>query len=422
MSKVIKILKINLLSLLALPLLLLATASKFIAKAFEKILPIGGMCLLTFGLYLVLTFIKSPAALWQIILLIIGILAVVALLIFLAVMLVRIASAPFRTVVEALVSFFNLLYSVTYIRYLKLYEACENEYRFISLGGNRYVNGLCCLFFSLLKGLTLAIVFIADISLYLSIAGSAFWVIFTLWKANSLVQSVFGLNLFAYLQKFDLLTLSCGVLYFLSLMTTIVIILLCLGIEWHEWANELKMSKDRYSKCIDRLQKKTPSLETKDGNETFGGYSQVLNSHVQNLKSLEEEINTLLTARENQILRALWGEYLRNLTSLTDYCTTRKKDLSQAELQRLIPQIQALDKQRSRIHEMISELKESYNNPANSSFYFAGCNTLEKLEKRYKSLCKTYHPDTESGDEDSFKQMQLEYEKLKQGFTNSDKE
>jgi len=24
---------------------------------------------------------------------------------------------------------------------------------------------------------------------------------------------------------------------------------------------------------------------------------------------------------------------------------------------------------------------------------FAGCDTLEKLEKRYKSLAKTYHPD-----------------------------
>ena len=94
MGKVIKIIKINLLSLLALPLLLIATACKFISKAFEKLLPIGGMSLLTFGLYLVLKFVKTPDATWLIVLLAIGILAVMALLIFLAIMLVRVASEP----------------------------------------------------------------------------------------------------------------------------------------------------------------------------------------------------------------------------------------------------------------------------------------------------------------------------------------
>ena len=116
MGKVIKIIKINLLSLLALPLLLIATACKFISKAFEKLLPIGGMSLLTFGLYLVLKFVKAPDAAWLVVLLVIGILAVIALLIFLAIMLVRIAAAPVKTVVDACVSFFNLLYSFTYIR------------------------------------------------------------------------------------------------------------------------------------------------------------------------------------------------------------------------------------------------------------------------------------------------------------------
>lgn len=421
MGKVIKIIKINLLSLLALPLLLIATACKFISKAFEKLLPIGGMSLLTFGLYLVLKFVKTPDATWLIVLLAIGILAVMALLIFLAILLVRVASEPVKIVVDGLVSFFNLLYSFTYIRYLKLYEICEADYRFISLGGNKYVNGLCCLFFSIVRGLTYAIVFIADISLYLSIGGSAFLVIFTLWRANSRIQTVFGLGIFAYLQKFDMLTLVCGILYFLSLMTTLVIILLSLGIEWHEWANELKMSKDRYTKFVDRLQKKTLSIESKDGGDASGGYIQVLNSHIQNLDPLETEINTLLSTRENQILRALWGEYLRELKSLTDYCSSRKKDMSQAELQRLIPRIQDLDKQRNRINEMIGELKETYSNPVKNSFYFAGCNTLEKLDKRYKSLCKTYHPDADSGDEESFKQMQAEYEKLKQTLSATTK-
>lgn len=50
---------------------------------------------------------------------------------------------------------------------------------------------------------------------------------------------------------------------------------------------------------------------------------------------------------------------------------------------------------------------------AAGSGFFAGCNTQEKLEKRYRALCKTYHPDSEAGDEDTFKIMTEEYERLK---------
>ena len=33
--------------------------------------------------------------------------------------------------------------------------------------------------------------------------------------------------------------------------------------------------------------------------------------------------------------------------------------------------------------------------------------------QRYKALCRTYHPDAESGDEETFKRMQAEYEERK---------
>jgi hypothetical protein len=47
---------------------------------------------------------------------------------------------------------------------------------------------------------------------------------------------------------------------------------------------------------------------------------------------------------------------------------------------------------------------------------FAGCDTLEKLEKRYKNLVKTYHPDAGTGDNDSLRYINLEYERLKKDF------
>lgn len=49
--------------------------------------------------------------------------------------------------------------------------------------------------------------------------------------------------------------------------------------------------------------------------------------------------------------------------------------------------------------------------------FFAGCDTLDKLEKRYRILARAFHPDEGSGDEESFKKMQAEYEQLRKGFT-----
>lgn len=46
------------------------------------------------------------------------------------------------------------------------------------------------------------------------------------------------------------------------------------------------------------------------------------------------------------------------------------------------------------------------------STFFSGCHTIEQLEKRYKSLCKVYHPDTQTGEEETFKRIKTEYDKL----------
>lgn len=46
--------------------------------------------------------------------------------------------------------------------------------------------------------------------------------------------------------------------------------------------------------------------------------------------------------------------------------------------------------------------------------FFSGCSTLESIEKRYKSLCKVYHPDVPTGDENTFKEILKEYQQLQQ--------
>lgn len=47
------------------------------------------------------------------------------------------------------------------------------------------------------------------------------------------------------------------------------------------------------------------------------------------------------------------------------------------------------------------------------SNYFAGCNSAESLEKRFKTLCKVYHPDNTNGDSEAFRTLTEEYKSIK---------
>lgn len=50
--------------------------------------------------------------------------------------------------------------------------------------------------------------------------------------------------------------------------------------------------------------------------------------------------------------------------------------------------------------------------------FFRGCTTMEELTKRYRNLTKTFHPDLEAGDEETMKQVNEEYERLKSEFAS----
>ncbi len=60
---------------------------------------------------------------------------------------------------------------------------------------------------------------------------------------------------------------------------------------------------------------------------------------------------------------------------------------------------------------------ESGNPPSSGGFDpFAGCDTLEKLEQRYRQLAKSFHPDTGNGDTEGMQYINAEYEKRKREF------
>lgn len=73
-------------------------------------------------------------------------------------------------------------------------------------------------------------------------------------------------------------------------------------------------------------------------------------------------------------------------------------------------------------NEAISQLESSFRlltqtsgnkSAVSDTSFFRGCNTIDELNKRYHNLAKTFHPDLDAGDEETMKQVNEEYERLK---------
>ena len=76
-----------------------------------------------------------------------------------------------------------------------------------------------------------------------------------------------------------------------------------------------------------------------------------------------------------------------------------------------------------RIRKRLDDLKHQYlgksnvtNATSGAANYFNGCNSLESLQKRYKDLCKVYHPDMGNGSAEIFSEIQAAYENLKKKY------
>lgn len=416
MVKILKTLKINLLSIIALPILLIATVSKLIAKALEKFAVIVGMAFFTLALCAFFEILKNPDSILTIIAFIIVFILLIALIAF----IVHFCFAVVVSVWAFIVMIFNTIYEYTYLGYLKLYEICTDDYNTLSDSGKQSY-ALPCLFYSILKGFSKGIVGFISIALYLSIGFSALLIIGSLVSMNGDVKRVLGINLIEFMSKFDAFSLVYGILMYLAIMATIIVTLLSFGIEWHEWAQELKMSSEEYSTYMHQLRESELQVNQEENN-AYKEYIEKLSQHLAQIDPLEKDVDAALNLADNPLLRNAWSEYLRNLTDITGVCNAHDSNVPTHVFKKLIPQINQLDTQRENINKLIARQKEETGNPIKNATFFSGCNTLDKLEKRYKSLCKAYHPDSEGGDEETFKTLQVEYEQLKKYLTGNSAE
>ena len=415
MDKTIKILKINVLSLVAIPLLLLATAFKLISKALEKIAIFVALIFLAIiSSVIVAKIVASPNSILNAIAVIIVAMLCFGLAILIVYWLFSLVSGFVSVIWQLLLSLLDNLYELTYAGYLSLFTSCESDYVILSLNGKKVPNALLCLFFTILRGLSWIIVGIVSISYYLAIGISiivAAIPIIDVWHST---KSAFGMSLFEYWGKCSAGSVIGGIFLYVVFVGIVVTALMALANEWYEWALELKMSDKQISEDINSITQTSLQLAAGSSEEMEKNMAifKKLEDHIQTLEELGGRVQKALDQKDNPVLRSQWGVYMRNLSPIVEECSN-KKGISMEMLRKISPQIDLLDKQRKDVSNMLDKYEKELQNPAGSTTFFVGCTTPEKLEKRYKSLCKTYHPDVMEGDATTFQKMQAESEMLK---------
>lgn len=418
MYKVWKIMKINLLSLIALPLLLAAVAAKLAAKAFEKLLVLVGVLLAFIGVGLIFEFLRNPGAAMNGILLVIVCLVIGGIFTALIFLALSIFSSIIMMAAAAVMGILNVVYEVLYGGFTFLINSCQEDYEALQADGGPLM-ALACLIYTLLRVINRGIILFVTHALKIFIVCSVLLVGISLFEANASVNRELGLNLFAFLGMFSAFEIVYGVALYLTFMAGIIIVLLSLGVEWSEWGREMDAATAGFI-LYDGYEKDGISLQDNAGAGTEADaervarcmeYLEKLEEHAQDLEDFYGRVSPIVEKSSNMVLRGDFGQYINTLNAILEEVSGYQKGVPLEALEKLWKQIKKLDGWKQDILKRAMQQEEA--SGSRSSVFFSGCNTAEKLDKRYKALCKTYHPDGEAGDEETFKQMQEEYESRK---------
>ena len=284
---------------------------------------------------------------------------------------------------------------------------------------NPALKGVLCLIYSILRIVNGCIIFFVTHALKLLIAASILLAGGTLYSFNQHTQAVLGLNMFTTLGMFPVRDVVAGAIFYVAFIFCIGALLISLGLGWNEWGREMKMATTDYEEYLNRI-KETNAILDEPVSDVYENeavlrcreYMDKLNRHFEEVEEFRTETQGIIQKSENQVLRSLLGEYMNLVLELWEKMNGITSGISVEEFEKLIPKIKHLDDLKEDIRKLNMKMV-SYTPTGTGTGFFAGCDNLTKLEKRYKALCKTYHPDSEAGDEETFKKMHEEYEELK---------
>ncbi len=413
MKTILKIIKINLLSIIALPLLLIATLSKLIAKALEKFILLFGMTLTIGVIMLLFELMRNPKNTLQGMILLVICLVIGGLLVAGILFVLSLISKVCMKVIDVVIKCFLVIYELVYGGYAQLFNRCKKDYEEIGVESKAIVNGSRCLFYTILRVVNKSIVFLVTHALKIFIVASVALVVGSLISLNMYFNGELGIGLFAYLGLFNAYEVVYGVVVYVAAVGSLVVWMISLGIEWNEWGREMNLATTDYAMYTNIVLEHGEAMENshiETNGEKYEKHSYILDNHLQDYEGYLKEVGPLVQKSDDMVLKSNYGQYITTINQLVETISENSENgaIPEKVFEGMIESIDKLDNLKKNISKKTDKIK--IHNIENQSSFFVGCNTNDKLEKRYKALCKTYHPDGDAGDEETFKLMKEEYE------------
>lgn len=421
------ILKVNLLSLLALPLLLLSLVFKLVQKALEKALVFVGVACALLALLLLNEIFNNPGGFLEglgmtIAILIIGG-AILGIVIMVLVFCGGIAATVLTAVLTAVMALLGMGFELFHGGYLRLYDICSQEFECLKASETAKAR-FGCIFWYLLYGLHQVLVFLLSMMFPLSLVAAGGFVVYAIVDVYRSIHGTFGIGIVSYLSMFSVTNVVFTVLDFVIIVLSVVVVVISLGIEWSEWGKTLKAAAQGTDADWAYLAQQSTRLETMDEAElTFAAgkeqqycqqHMDQLNERLANMELLYEQVGAALQLEEDSALRYRFSEYMEKLNLICEELSHFQGEVPcNLFEQRVIPLITAAVRQEKEINKDVLRILNKHAHTGKGKYaeleFFSGCTSQEALKSRYRALCKIYHPD-QGGDTETFQQMHQQYE------------
>lgn len=409
MNNILKVIKINFLSILALPLLLIAIVFKLFQKALEKALVFVGVAAAIFSLFIINALINEPGGLFNNIVSIISIILLMVLFfgIVLAILFVLgvVAASIFKAIMAFIMNVANIIFELFHKAYTQLFDICKSDYKTLSSDNNSSVTKIFCIFWHLLRIINFLITNVFALAFAISMLCVAGFVTYSLIYFNIRTNTLFGVGIISYLKLFTGANIFFAILDYTVFVGSISVAIISLGKEWSEWGKTLKFATQDYTKYIKIMKDKTSVLSDQDkttiefesgkSTDKCNQYINVLNNLLNNLSYVEEQIDSEVMTHYDSSLTYDFAEYVDLLNTIVSKINKYDNQIPAVIFEKsiipLIDKAVMLEKAMAKSAKY-STPKESIKDTKQISTpdFFAGCTTQEELAERYSTLCKVY--------------------------------
>lgn len=427
MQKVFRIVKINACALLAFPLLSLSLIAMLLKKALEKAMVFLGVGVALLALNILRSIFYNPGGFFDglgtflAIMILFGV--VVSIVVMIMVLLGSVAAVLVSTVVTILMEAFDVAFHLCHQGYSKLYDVCKEEFQTIQSSEEGTKTKFACVFWYLLLGIHKVVVALLSAAFPIMVVGGIGFLGYSVYSVHRTVSETYGIGIPDYLKLFSGMEIVFSVVYFIIVVLSVEAILVSLGIEWSEMGQLFKLSAQdyhSYRKAMDELVE--PIEDAAQTDYTFSAgrsaqrcmeYMEILQGLFANADSLHQQVNAAVGYNRESTLIYEFATYMDLLSQILKKMEGYGTEIPCNDFElKLIPAIEdARRKERALEKAVLNTLNNQRKDHERQTQidFFAGCETFEEVRKRYKALCKVYHPDV-GGHEETFKQLQAQYE------------